>query len=285
MATLNDRRRAFRRLHATGCFVIPNPWDIGTARYLQHLGFAALATTSAGASFALGRPDGAVGREEMLAHIGSIARATDLPVNADYMAGYAEHLDGLVESVRMCVATGVAGLSVEDGTDDPACPLYDLDDAVARVRAARAAIDGTGADVLLTARAECFIAGRPDLDEAVRRLRAYADAGADCLYAPGIRTREQITALVRAVAPKPVNVRVSAPMDLSVEDLAALGVRRISTGSALARAAWGGFIRAAREIAASGRFDALGDAVPFAELDGLFRRFAGTAAPLAGGSE
>ncbi len=271
MAIMDEKRRAFRRLHAAGCFVIPNPWDIGTARYLQHLGFAALATTSSGVAFSLGRPDGAVDREEMLAHIAGLVAGTDLPVNADFMSGYADHLDGLAESVRLCVATGVAGLSIEDATDNTARPLYELDHAVARVRAARAAIDGTRADVLLTARAECFVVGRPDLDEAIRRLKAYASAGADCLYAPGISTREQVAAVVEAVAPKPINVLVSAPTGLVVQDLAALGVRRVSTGSALSRAAWGGFIRAAREIAEAGRFDALADAVPFAELDGFFR--------------
>jgi 2-methylisocitrate lyase-like PEP mutase family enzyme len=271
MPTTAEKRRTFRQLHQTGCFVLPNPWDVGSARWLQHLGFRALATTSAGAAFAVGLPDGGVAREPMLAHVRRIVEASDLPVNADFGSGYARTPALVGDSVRRCLDTGVAGLSIEDATDDAAAPLHPLDEAVARLRAARAAIDASGADVVLTGRAECFIVGRPDLDDAIHRLVAYAGAGADCLYAPGLRTREQIAAVVEAVAPKPVNVLVGGAMGLTVDDLAALGVRRVSVGSALARAAWGGFLRAARQLAETGRFDALADATPFADLDAFFR--------------
>jgi 2-methylisocitrate lyase-like PEP mutase family enzyme len=263
---------AFRRLHERGCFVIPNPWDIGTARYLQHLHFKALATTSAGAAFSLGRPDNeTVTRDDMLAHIKMIVDASDLPVNADYESGYAREPAKVAENVRLCVETGVAGLSIEDNSGDRANSLYDLDLAVARIRAARAAIDQSGADVMLTGRAECFLVGRPNLLEATERLVAYAAAGADCLYAPGIKSRDEIAAVVLAVAPKPVNVLVAHASELTVDDLAALGVRRISVGSGMARAAWGGFIRVARGIAEHGRFDAFADAAPHAELNKFFR--------------
>jgi 2-methylisocitrate lyase-like PEP mutase family enzyme len=265
-----DKRRTFRELHASGCFVLPNPWDIGSARYLQHLGFKALASSSAGFAFAQGRPDGGVPREMMLAHFRELVAATDVPVNADFEAGFAADPAGVAESVRLCVATGVAGLSIEDSTGDKANPLYSIDAAVARMRAARAAIDAAGGDTLLVGRAECFLVGRPDLDETIRRLRAYAEAGADCLYAPGIRTAEQIAAVVQAAAPKPVNLLVGYASGLTVADYAALGVRRISIGGAMARAAWGGFIRAASGLA-EGRFDGLADATPHAELNTLFR--------------
>ena len=271
MPTIADKRHAFRKLHEAGCFVIPNPWDIGSARYLQHLGFKALATTSAGFAFSRALPDGGVPREAMLAHIREIVEATDLPVNADFEAGYARDPAGVAESVRLCTETGVAGLSIEDATGERERPLYDLDTAVERMRAARAAIDKAGGDVLLVGRCECFLVGRPDLAETVTRLKAYAGAGADCLYAPGIRSSEEIAAVVAAAAPKPVNVIRSAAPGLSVAELAALGVRRISVGSALARAAWGVFIKAAREILTDGRFDAFAAAVPNAELNELFR--------------
>ncbi len=271
MPTIAEKRATFRSLHAGDCFVIPNPWDIGSARYLQHLGFAALATTSAGFAFAQGLPDGAVTREAMLAHIAEITAATDLPVTADFEGGHAHAPDDVAESVRLCIATGVAGLSIEDSTGDGEEPLYDLDLSMARVRAARAAIDKSGADVLLTGRAECFLVGRPDLDETIARLEAYSDAGADCLYAPAIRTRELIAAIVEAVAPKPVNFLMSGAPDLSVGELAALGVRRISVGGTLARVAWGAFMRAAREIAGEGRFRAFADAAPHPQLNGFFR--------------
>jgi 2-methylisocitrate lyase-like PEP mutase family enzyme len=271
--SISDARAAFRKLHDSGCFVIPNPWDVGTARYLGHCGFKALATTSAGAALSMGLPDtdGVVTRDMALAHIRTIVEATELPVNADFESGYAHEPEAVAESVRLCVATGIAGLSIEDATGDKAKPLYDLDTAVARMRAARRAIDQSGADVMLVGRAECFLVGRPDLDETIARLDAYGSAGADCLYAPGIRTTEQIAAVVKAVAPKPVNVLMSAATGLTVADLAGLGVRRISVGGALARVAWGAFVRAAREIATDGRFDAFADAVPMAEINGFFR--------------
>ena len=270
MPSLAEKRATFRKLHESGCFVIPNPWDIGTARYLQHLGFKALASTSAGFAFAQGRPDNAVPRDMMLAHLRELVEVTDLPVNADFENGYAHEPEGVAESVRLCVATGVAGLSIEDSTGDKEKPLYELDLAVARIKAARAAIDKAGGDVMLVGRAECFLVGRPDLDETTRRLKAYSAAGADCLYAPGIRTREQIAAVVAAAAPKPVNVLISAPGH-TVADLAALGVRRISVGGALARAAWGGFLRAVKQLAGEGRFDGFADAAPHPEINGFFR--------------
>ena len=271
MATVVEKRAAFRKLHAGGCFVIPNPWDIGTTRYLQHLAYKALATTSAGFAFSRGLPDAAVSRDDMLAHIAEIVAATDLPVNADFEGGYARAAEGVAESVRLCVETGVAGLSIEDSTGDKNEPLYDLDLAVARMKAARAAIDKAGGDVLLTGRAECFLVGRPALDEAVRRLKAYSAAGADCLYAPGIRTPEQIAAVVKAAAPKPVNVLMPGALGITVADLEALGVRRISVGGTLARVAWGAFIRATKEIASDGRFDAFKEAAAHAEINGFFR--------------
>jgi 2-methylisocitrate lyase-like PEP mutase family enzyme len=266
---------AFRRLHEAGCFVIPNPWDIGTARYLKHLGFPALATTSSGFSFSRGLSDmdWAVPRDMALGHIAEIVAATDLPVNADFESGYAHDPEPLSENVRLCVATGVAGLSIEDATGDPNRPLYELPFAVERIRAVRAAIDETGTGVLLTARAECHLVGHPDpLRESIKRLVAYAEAGADVLYAPGPRTREDIRATVLAVAPKPVNVLVSSAIGLTVSELADLGVRRISVGSALARAAWGAFIRAAENIATNGSFDGFADARPFADLNDFFRQ-------------
>ncbi len=271
MPTIADKRRAFRKLHETGCFVIPNPWDIGSTRYLQHLGFKALATTSAGFAFARGLADGEVPRDTMLAHIREIVEATDLPVNADFADGFGRDPAGVAESVQLCAETGVAGLSVEDSTGDAAQPLYHLDAAIARMRAARAAIDKAGGDVLLVGRCECFLVGRPDIAETITRLKAYSAAGADCLYAPGIRSRDEIAAVVEAVAPKPVNVIRSTAAGLSVAELAALGVRRISVGSAFARTAWGVLIKAAREIMADGRFDALAGAAPNAELNDFFR--------------
>ena len=277
------RRAAFRDLHASGCFVIPNPWDPGTARYLLHLGFKALATTSSGFSFGRALPDtdGAVGRDMALAHIAEIVSATDLPVNADFESGYADTPQGVAESVHLCCATGVAGLSIEDARAEREESLYDLDEAVARLRAAREAVDRHEGGVVLTARAECFLVGHPDpLAESIRRLRAYADAGADVLYAPGLRSPDEIRAVVEAVAPKPVNLLMSQNTGLTVTDVAALGVRRISVGSSLARAAWTGFIRAAHAIAEEGSFRGFDGSVPFAELNGFFRRdLAGREAP------
>jgi 2-methylisocitrate lyase-like PEP mutase family enzyme len=271
MPTVSDKRRAFRALHRSGCFVLPNPWDVGTARYVQHLGFQAIATTSSGAAFSMGLPDGAVPLDAMLAHIRTIVDASDLPVNADFQAGYADDPEQVGASVRRCIDAGVAGLSIEDSTADPARPFYPRELAVRRIAAARAAIDAAGADVILVGRAEWKIAGHGDLDEAIGRLRAYADAGADCLYAPGLATREQIAAAVAALAPKPLNVLVSRAGGLTVAEIAALGVRRVSVGSALARTAWGAFIRAASTIASQGRFDGLADAAPFPELNEFFR--------------
>src|SRR5262245_24127965 len=273
MPTVADKRRNFRRLHEAGCFILPNPWDIGTARYLQHLGFPALASTSAGAAFAMGLPDAdwAVPRDTMLAHIRTLVEATDLPVNADFESGYAHEPDGVAANVRLCVATGVAGLSIEDATGNPERPLYDLPLAIERIRAARAAIDQAGGEVLLTARCEYWLVGRPHLDDVIRRLRAYADAGADCLYAPGANTRQEIAAMVEAVAPKPTNVLQGSAGGFTVTDLVALGVRRISLGSALARTAFGAFVRAAEGIKSAGKFDGLAGAVPFVELNAFFR--------------
>jgi 2-methylisocitrate lyase-like PEP mutase family enzyme len=266
------RRAAFRKLHESGCFVIPNPWDIGTARYLQHLGFRALATSSAGFAFSRGLPDAGVSRDAMLGHIAEIAGAVELPVNADFESGYAHDPEGVATSVRLCVEAGVAGLSIEDSTGASAKPLFDLPVAIERLKAARGAIDATGTDVLLVGRAECFLVGHAEpLKESIRRLQAYADAGADVLYAPGVRERADILAIVSAVSPKPVNVLMSSNTGLRVADLAELGVRRISVGSSLARAAWGGFIRAAKAIADEGSFAGFDNAAPFAELNGFFR--------------
>lgn len=266
-----DKRRVFQQLHQTGCFAIPNPWDVGSARFLQSLGFKALATTSSGFAWSQGRPDAAGSRDAALAHLHDMVAATDLPVNADFENGYALDAAGVAESVRLAIETGVAGLSIEDSTGDASNPLFLLDTAVERIRAARKAIDKTGGDTLLVGRAECFLVGRPDLDETIARLQAYAQAGADCLYAPGIRTRDQIAAVVAGVAPKPLNLLVGSASELTMADIASLGVRRVSVGGALARAAWGGFMRAARLIAEQGRFDGFADAASGAELDSFFR--------------
>jgi 2-methylisocitrate lyase-like PEP mutase family enzyme len=265
-----DKRRVFRQLHTSGCFVIPNPWDPGSAHFLQVVGFKAIATTSAGFAWSQARPDNGVTRAMVITHLQQMVEATDLPVNADFESGFAVDAKGVGESVRLAVEAGVAGLSIEDSTGDAARPLYDLDMAVERMRAARRAIDATGGDTVLVGRAECFLAGRPDLDETITRLKAYAGAGADCLYAPGLRTREQIGAVVAAVAPKPVNVLIGWPSELTVADIAALGARRISVGGALARCAWGGFTRAAKLLAEQGSFEGLKDAAPGAGLNALF---------------
>ncbi|MDQ2711669.1 MAG: isocitrate lyase/phosphoenolpyruvate mutase family protein [Acidobacteriota bacterium] len=254
---------------------MPNPWDIGTARYLQHLGFKALATTSSGFAFSRGLPDAdwAVNRNQMLAHITELVRSTELPVNADFESGYAHEPDELAENVRLCLETGVAGLSIEDATGNPSTPLYERSLAVNRIRAAHQAIAESGTGVLLTGRAECYLVGHSKpFEEVVTRLEAYADAGADVLYAPGLQDPNDIEALVRAVSPKPVNVLMSSNTGLQVSDLAQLGVRRISVGSSLARAAWTGFIRAAKEIAENGSFGGFDGATPYAELNGFFRQ-------------
>jgi 2-methylisocitrate lyase-like PEP mutase family enzyme len=270
-ASLDVRRKAFRTLHERGCFVIPNPWDIGSARYLQHLGFPALATTSAGFAFSQGLPDSdaAVSRHRSLTHIAEIAAAVDVPVSADFASGYGIQPHEVAESVTRCVATGVAGLSVEDATGDPSAPLYDLPLAVERIRAARRAIDQSGGGVLLTARAECYHVGHPDAFlETVRRLQAYAQAGADVLFAPGPLKAQEIKALVEAVRPKPFNLLVVRDIGLTVSDIAALGVRRISVGGALALAAWTGFMRAAQTLKSDGSFAGFANLAPYAEVNG-----------------
>jgi 2-methylisocitrate lyase-like PEP mutase family enzyme len=270
MSSAQDKRITFRQPHETGCFAIPNPWDIGSARYLQHLGFKALATTSAGFAFSRGLPDGAIGRDEMLAHIRELVAATDLPVNADFENGYADDPNDVADSVRLCVATGAAGLSIEDLTDRKEQRLYDVDLAVERIKAARQAIGDSG--VLLVGRAEGFWVGREDLKQVVRRLVAYSEAGADCLYAPGFREREHIKSIVAAVAPKPVNILIGGSIGLTMKDAAALGARRVSVGGAFARAAWGGFIRAAKELVEHGSFNDLANAVSYADLQSFFEK-------------
>lgn len=267
--SIADKRNVFRKLHEAGCFVIPNPWNVGTARYLQGLGFKALATTSSGFAHAQGFADGDMTRDMVLAHYRAIAIAVDLPVNADFENGFADDPAGVASNVRLCVETGVAGLSIEDFTGDEADPLYDFDLAVARLRAAREAIDATGGDVLLTGRSEGFIHGRPDMNETVRRLQAYAEAGADCFYAPGLKTREQIETVVKAVAPKPVNLLMSTA-NFTVREIADMGVRRISVGGTLARVAMQAFISSAREIAEQGKFDGFTGVVSNAELNAFF---------------
>jgi 2-methylisocitrate lyase-like PEP mutase family enzyme len=265
-----DKRKTFRDLHKAGCFVIPNPWNVGSARYLQGLGFKALATTSSGHAHSLGYADGAQSLDTVLAHFGELAEATDVPLNADFEDGMADDVNGLARNVTQCVATGVAGLSIEDSPNNSTTPLYDFDTAVARVKAARAAIDRAGGDVVFTGRAEGFIRGVPDLDDVIRRLKAYAAAGADCLYAPGIKTREQIEAVVKAVAPKPVNFLNSGAYGFTVSDLAAMGVRRISVGGLLARVAMHAFIKVATEIARDGKFDGFDGLISNPELNKFF---------------
>lgn len=254
-------RIAFTRLHESGCFVMPNPWDVGSAKYLAGLGFPALATTSAGLAWTLGKHDNRITLDEVLAHLHAVAAAVDVPVNADFEGGFALTPEGVAANVSRAVATGIAGLSIEDSTGTEANPLFGFALAVDRIRAARQAIDASGTGVLLTGRSEGFIAGRPDLGETIRRLVAYAEAGAECLYAPGITTREQVVAVVQAVAPKPVNVLVSSDFT-TVAELRELGVRRISVGGGLARAAWSGVVQAAREIADHGTFGGLGRTLP-----------------------
>ncbi|HTH79953.1 MAG TPA: isocitrate lyase/phosphoenolpyruvate mutase family protein [Ramlibacter sp.] len=265
------RRSAFRKLHESGCFVIPNPWDPGSAKYLEKLGFKALATTSSGAAWRHAKADGQMTLEEVLVHLREIVGATSLPVNADFESGFASDAAGVARNVRLAVDTGVAGISIEDSTGNADAPLRDIATSVERIRAARSAIDETSGETMLIGRAENFIVGRPDLDDAVARLKAYAQAGADCLYAPGIKTREQIAAVVAAVAPKPVNLLLGFPTDLTLADVTALGVRRISVGGALARSSWGGFMHAAKLIADEGRFDGFATAASGAELNAMFR--------------
>jgi 2-methylisocitrate lyase-like PEP mutase family enzyme len=275
MPTVAEKRRTFRALHAQGCFVLPNPWDVGSARYLQHLGFKALATTSSGAAWSAGLPDGGLNLDETLAHLAAIAAATDLPVNADFTNAFADAPEGVASNIGRALATGIAGVSIEDqipGTTE----LYDIDLAVERVRAAREAVDAAGGNAILVARSECYLVGVENpLTVAEHRLARFAEAGADCLYAPGVRSADDIRAIVAAVAPKPVNVLVGWAGSPGVGELAALGVRRISVGGALARAAWAGFLAAARQIAGDGRFDALAGAASGGELDAFFSADAG----------
>ena len=270
--SIADKRRAFHKLHEAGCFAIPNPWDVGSARFLQGLGFKALATTSSGFAWSHGHRDGGMSRDRVLDHLTDMVEATNLPINADFESGFAPDAAGVAESVRLAVETGVAGLSIEDSTGDASRPIYELHTAVARIRAARKAIDKAGGDTLLVGRAECFLHGQPDIGQTIHRLKAYADAGADCLYAPGIRTPEHISAVVAGVAPKPVNLLMAWPGDLTMPEIAALGVRRVSVGGALARSAWGGFMRAAKLIAEQGKFDGFADAASGQELDAFFHR-------------
>jgi 2-methylisocitrate lyase-like PEP mutase family enzyme len=265
-----EKRTIFRALHDEGCFVLPNPWDVGSARYLQGLGFQALATTSSGFAWSRACSDSDVPRDTVLEYIREIVEATDLPVSADYENGYADDSDDVEENVKLAIDTGIAGLSIEDSTGDADNPLFDIGVAVERVRAARRAIDQTGGDTFLVARAENYLVGRPDLEDTVARLAAYADAGADCLYAPYITTREQIIAIVDAVAPKPVNVVVGSANGLTLEALAELGVRRVSVGGTLARAAWGGFMQAAQALA-RGSFDGFAHIASAEQLNAFFR--------------
>jgi 2-methylisocitrate lyase-like PEP mutase family enzyme len=264
-----DKRKAFRELHKSGCFVIPNPWSVGTARYLQGLGFKALATTSAGHAHSQGFPDGAQSIDDVLAHYRELSAATDVPLNADFENGFADDPDKVADNVTRCIATGVAGLSIEDSPQSEV-PLYEFDAALARVKAARTAIDKAGGDVVFTARTEGFIRGRPDIDETIRRLKAFAEAGADCLYSPGIKTREHIEATVKAVGGKAINFLNSSAFGFTVSDLAGMGVRRISVGGTLSRVAMDAFIKSARAIATEGRFDSFAGVVGNAELNKFF---------------
>ncbi|MCQ4317831.1 isocitrate lyase/phosphoenolpyruvate mutase family protein [Stutzerimonas zhaodongensis] len=275
--SVERKRDVFWTLHESGCFVIPNPWDAGSAQLLGGMGFKALATTSSGHAWSNAKPDGHMQRDAVLDHIRHMVQATDLPLNADFESGYGKQPSDVFESVQLAVATGVAGLSIEDSSGNPREPVRDFLDAVERVRVAREAIDASGSNTLLVARAENYFVGRPDLPDTIKRLRAYAEVGADCLYAPGIKTRDEIAAVVRAVAPKPVNVLIGWNSDLTVSELSALGVRRVSVGGALARAAWHGFYSAAQALS-EGRFDAFANSPTGSELNDLFSAAASTQA-------
>jgi 2-methylisocitrate lyase-like PEP mutase family enzyme len=267
--TIADKRAQFRKLHASGCFVLPNPFDVGTAKALQHLGFKAIASTSAGFAWTIGKADNRVTVDEVCSHLAAISAAVDLPVNADFEGGFADAPDGVAANVGRAVKTGVAGLSIEDSTGDKEKPLYERSLAVERIRAARKAIDADSSGVLLTGRCEAFLWGQPDLKLVIDRLTAYAEAGADCLYAPGIKTKEEITAVVKAVHPKPVNLLIGAS-GLSLAEATDLGVRRISVGGSLARMAWAGFMKAAKEMAEKGTFTELAGGYPGGELNKMF---------------
>jgi 2-methylisocitrate lyase-like PEP mutase family enzyme len=268
-ATTADKRATFRKMHESGCFVLPNPFDVGSAKALQHLGFKAIASTSAGFAWTIGKADNRVTLDDVLQHLTALCGAVDLPVNADFEGGFAHKPEKVAAHVARAVKTGVAGLSIEDSTGDAANPLYERAFAIERIKAARAAIDADNSGVLLTGRCEGFLVGRADLTMVIDRLQAYAEAGADCLYAPGIKTREEIAAVVKAVAPRPVNLLIGAS-GLSVAEAADLGVRRISVGGSLARSAWAGFMRAAREMAEKGTFTELGQGYPGGELNKMF---------------
>ncbi len=270
--SIADKRRSFHALHGSGCFVIPNPWDVGSALYLQSFGFKALATTSSGFAWSQGLRDGAISLEQALAHFRSLVEATDLPLNADFEGGFAADPASVADHARLAIEAGVAGLSIEDSTGTANEPLYEIEFATNRIRATRRAIDRAGGDTLLVGRAECFLVGRRDLAETIARLKAYAEAGADCLYAPGVTSREDIAALVAAVAPKPLNVLVSSATTMTLKNFEALGVRRVSVGGALARAAWRGFIHAARLMADQGRFDELPGSPAGVNLDAFFSK-------------
>jgi 2-methylisocitrate lyase-like PEP mutase family enzyme len=267
--TTADKRATFRKMHEAGCFVLPNPYDIGSAMALQHLGFKAIASTSAGFAWSIGKADNRVTLEDVLQHLTALCKAVDLPVNADFEGGFAHEAEKVAANVARAAKTGVAGLSIEDSTGDAAKPLYERAVAIERIKAARSAIDADNSGVLLVGRCEGFLVGQTDLDMVIDRLQAYAEAGADCLYAPGIRSKEQISAVVKAVHPKPVNLLIGSP-GLSVAEAADLGVRRISVGGSLARAAWGGFMRAAREIAEKGTFTELDSGYSGGELNKMF---------------
>jgi 2-methylisocitrate lyase-like PEP mutase family enzyme len=269
MKSTEQKRTEFRKLHGSGCFGLPNPWDVGTAKYLQHLGFKAIATTSAGFAFSRGLSDGSVKRDDMIAHIRELVEATDIPVNADFENGYADDPNWCAENARLCAETGVAGLSIEDAADRKESPIYDVDLAVERIHAVREALHGT--NCLLVGRAEGFLVGRENLDQVIKRLVKYSEAGADCLYAPGFKDRASNKAIIEAVAPKPVNVLIGGPGGLTMHDAAELGARRVSVGGAFARAAWGGFIRSAKELLDKGAFDELKHAASYDELQNLFR--------------
>lgn len=269
-----QKRAQFRALHGSGCFVLPNPWDVGTAKILADMGYKALASTSSGFAWSNGKADSAVGCDDVLAHLTTLCAATDLPVNADFEAGYSATAQGVGDNVRRAIATGVAGLSIEDATGDPAMPLFELGMAEERIKAARAAIDASGEDVMLIGRCEGFLLGETDINKVIDRLTAYSQAGADCLYPPGVKSKEHVAAVVKALAPKPVNILMGAP-GMSVAELAALGVRRISVGGAMARMAWAAFLRASKDIIDNGSFAEFGNAISYAELNGMFAAMAG----------
>lgn len=265
-----QKRADFRKLHETGCFVLPNPWDVGSARLLESLGFKALASTSAGFAWSTARPDYGLSCDDVVEHLRVLCAGTDLPVNADYENGFADDPQGVAANVRRAIEAGVAGLSIENRSSDKTKPLYENALAVDRIKAARAAIDSDRSGAVLVARCEGFLVGEADLNATIGRLVAFAEAGADCLYAPGLRTKDQISAVVKAVAPKPVNVLVGGAPGFSVAELAELGVRRVSVGGALARSAWGGFMRAAKEIADHGTFSEFSNGYPGGDLQKVF---------------